>query len=218
MLISLFTWIVKITGWLPKHIFLRNKIYYEDKNMQSRKIKGSAIVVANHNSVMDFAVMMYTFPFKTLRCVVAEVLYQKNFIFSIFLRMMGTVRVDRSNHDFEFIEKCSSILSKGGTVEIYPESRLPKKGEERPLPFAPSTVYLALETGAPIIPVYNARKGISPKGSSMIIGKPINLRDFYDEQLDEKQNIENLNKMLRGKIIELGKQLEQSKEKEKIRQ
>ena len=218
MLVILFNLFVKITGWIPQKLFLRSKIFYENKSVQSRSIKGGAIIVSNHNSIMDFAVLMFLFPLRTLRCVVAEVVYQQNFFCTLFLKMMGTVRVHRNGHDFGFLEKSAAILKKGGVVEIYPEARLPKAGEERPLPFTPSTVYLALETGAPIIPVYNTRKGISPKSAAVIIGNPISLTELYDNTLSEKQNIENLTKLLRGKIIELKEQLEGNERKKETQE
>lgn len=211
----LFVWFVKITGWIPQLLGLRIKVYYEDKRVQSKKIKGSAIVVSNHNGVMDFAVMMFVFWRRTLRCVVAEIMYQKNFIFTAFLRMMGTIRVDRSAHDFSFIEKGAEILRRGGVVEIYPEGRIPEKDEERPLEFKPSAVYLALESGAPIIPVYNSRRSFSDKRSAVIIGKPIYMRELYDDALDEKENIKNLTAILRGKIIELEEKLKEKMENRK---
>ena len=218
MFLAIFNWFVKITGWIPQLIVMRNRIHYEDKKIQSRKIKGKAIVVSNLNSVMDFAVMMYVFRSRTLRCVVAEILYQKNVFFTLFLKMMGTICVNRKEQDFGFIEKSAAILEKGGVVEIYPEARLPKKDEERPLPFTPSTVYFALRTGAPIIPGYNTRSGLSTKTCDVIIGKPIYLRELYDESLSEKQNIDNLNQFLRGRIIELGKQLQGNEsQKETVR-
>ena len=205
----LFVWFVKLTGWIPQLLVLRLKVFYEDKSVQSKKIKGGAIVVSNHNAVLDFAVMMYVFWRRTLRCVVAEIMYQKNVFFSLFLRMIGSIKVDRDAHDFSFIEKSAEVLKKGGVVEIYPEGRIPTKEDtERPLEFKPSAVYLALETGAPIIPVYNARRGFKGRGN-VIIGKPIYVRELYDDNLTEKQNIENLNNTLRGKIIELGKELEE---------
>ncbi len=205
----LFVWFVKLTGWIPQLLILRLRVFYEDKSVQSKRIKGGAIVVSNHNAVLDFAVMMYVFWRRTLRCVVAEIMYQKNFLFSLFLRMIGAIKVDRGAHDFAFLEKSADVIKKGGVVEIYPEGRIPTKDDaERPLEFKPSAVYLALETGAPIIPVYNGRRGFKGRGN-VIIGKPINMRELYDDNLDEKANIENLTNILRGKIIELGKELEE---------
>ena len=87
-------------------IVLRNRIYYEDKAVQTRKIKGAAIVVANHNALMDFAVMMYAFPMRTLRCIVAEILYRKSLVLKWFMKMLGTIEVDRKGYDFAFVEKC----------------------------------------------------------------------------------------------------------------
>ena len=208
----LFNWFVKLTAWIPQKILLRLKVFYEDKSVQSKRIRGAAILVSNHHSVYDVAVMMFIFWRRTLRCVVAEIMYTKNFIFSLFLRMLGSVKVDRDAHDFSFLDKCSRILSRGGVVEIYPEARLPKEGEQTPLEFKPSAVYLALESGAPIIPVYNSRRSFADKPGYVIIGKPINVRELYDDSLDEKTNISNITLFLRGKIIELGKELERQKE------
>lgn len=206
-MIFLFNWFVKITGWLPYKLLVRPKTYHEDRSVQSRKIKGNAIVVSNHNALLDFAVTMFTFPTRTLRCAVAEVMFKKNFLMTLFLKLMGTVRVDRDIHDFSFLGKCKSILSKGGVVEIYPESRLPNPGEERPLEFKTSAVYLALESGAKIIPIYNNAKYFTKDPMRIMIGKPIDVRELYRDDLSEKDNIENINAYVRGKIIEYGNQI-----------
>ena len=68
---------IKITGYPVKLFALRFKVRYEDKSVQSRRIKGKAIVASNHTALLDFATMMYLFPFRTLRCVAGEVLYDK---------------------------------------------------------------------------------------------------------------------------------------------
>jgi len=208
-------WFVKITGVIPYLILMWPKIFYEDRKVQGRRIKGKAIVISNHNSIMDVAVMMFTFPGRTLRCVTAELMFKKNFMMSFFLHAIGAIRVDRDAHDFAFLEKSKRILSRGGVVEIYPEARLPRAGEERPLPFKPSAVYMALESGAPIIPVYHSRRGFVDRDSAVLIGKPIDVRELFDDTLDEKQNIEIITEIVRGKIIELGKELERKKEEEK---
>ena len=212
----LFNWFVKITGWIPQLILFKTKVNYEEKASQNKRIKGKAIVVSNHNQVMDFAVLMFVFWRRTLRCAAAEILFRKNFIFTLFLKALGCVKVDRNEHDFSFLTKLQQILDKGGVVEMYPESRLPKDGESRPIEFKPSYVYLALESGAPIIPVFSSVKMCAKKRNDVIIGKAINVGDLYDPALSEKENINNINTYVRSKIIELGKQLEESKEKASV--
>ena len=213
-MIFLFHWFVKITGWIPQLIVFKTKVHYEDKSVQDKRIRGKAVVVCNHNYLLDFAVLMFVFWRRTLRCAVAEVMYQKNFLMSFFMHALGCVKIDRENHDFTFLDRFKKILDKGGVVEIYPESRLPVAGEERPLAFAPSYVYLALESGAPIIPVYSNAKLFGKEKERVIIGKPIYLEELYDSQLSEKENIDKINSYVRSKIIELGEALEQEQKVE----
>ena len=98
-------------------------------------------------------------------------------------------------------------LERGGVVEIYPESRLPLKGEERPLPFKPGAAYLALLSGAPIITAFTNGAYFSKKRARVIIGKPLYARDLIDPSLSEKENIERVSNLTRDKIISLEKQL-----------
>ena len=92
-------------------------------------------------------------------------------------------------------------------VEIFPESRLPLKGEARPLPFKPSAAYLGLLSGAPMIPVYTNGAYFSKKRARVIIGKPLYARELADDSLSEKENLERISAILREKIISLEKQL-----------
>ena len=211
----LFNWFVKITGWIPQLFIFRTKVHYEDKSVQDTRIKGKAIIVSNHNYLVDFAVLLFVFWRRTLRCAVAEVMYHKNIFMTLFLKLLGCVKIERDSHDFSFLSKFRRILNKGGVVEIYPESRLPNPGEELPLEYKPRYVYLALETDSPIIPIYNNAKQFSKERERIIIGKPIYPRELYDSSLSEKENIEKINQHVRSKIIELGKELENQEAKEK---
>ena len=214
-MIAFFHWFVKITGYIPERLVFGTKVYYQDKKRQSRRIKGKAIVVCNHTSVFDFAALMFVFPTRTLRALAAEVLYDGRPVLGTLLKCFGMIRVDRDAKDFSFMDKCARILDRGGIIEIYPESRLPKPGEARPLPFKPSAVYLALETDTPIIPVYSTGKLFCKERNRVIIGTPLNLRDMADESLTPARNMEYLTEKLRGTVIELQQQLEAIAEAEK---
>lgn len=208
-------WFIKITAIIPWIFGCRAKVYYEDKSVQGRRIKGKAIVMPNHHSVMDVAIQMFVFWNRTLRCLVAEVIYQKNALMRFFLRVIGAIRVDRDTHDFSFLGKAEKVLNKKGVIEIYPEARLAKKGEEKPLEFKPSVVYLALSTGAPIIPVYHNGALFKKERAHVIIGKPIDVKEWYDDTLSERENIEIICKKLRERVIELGNELQRQKEEKK---
>ena len=214
-MIALFHWFVKITGYIPERLVFGTKVYYRDKKRQSRRIQGKAIVICNHQTLYDFAVLLFVFPGRTLRALAAEVLYDGRPVLGTLLKCFGMIRVDRDAKDFSFLDRCAKILDKGGVVEIYPEARLPKPGEERPLPFKPSAVYLALETDTPVIPVYSTGKLFCKERNRVIIGTPLNLREMSDESLTPARNMEILTEKLRGTVIELQQQLEATVEAEK---
>ena len=203
---------VKITGWPIAALAYRTKYYYEDKNIQSRKLKGPAIIVSNHTAISDFMVYMYTFMGRNINCVMADILYKKNKFMNWFLPRIGGIKVCREINNFEFINTCSEILKNGGVVEIFPEARIPKAHEEKPLAFKPSAAYLAMLSKVPIIPLYTNGQYYKKARARVIIGKPINVEDLVDESLTEKENIERVNKHLREKIMELGDELKKQTE------
>lgn len=202
-----FCWFVKITGWIPYLICMRPKVSFVNKRSVKAALKGKAIVMPDHHSVWDVAAMMFTFPRRNLHCVVAEIMYEKSKFFSWFLKSVGSIKVDRNDHDFAFITESSKVLDEGGVVEIYPESRIPKKDEQTPLPFAPSVSYIALSSGAPVIPVVTNGNYFVKGRLSILVGEPIDVREAFDDALTEKENIENITNKLREKIIELKNEL-----------
>ena len=210
-------WFVKITGFPLEFFFYRKKIYYEDKKHTNRKIKGAAIVISNHTDIYDYPLMMYTFLSRNLHVLVAEITYDKNAFMKWFLKGLGAIRVDRNNHDFAFMSEVSNLLNKKKVVLIYPESRLPLEEERGTLlDFKPSYIYSALETGAPIIPVYTTgvygkERRKKKERARLIIGKKIFVNDLYESNKSEKDNIEYINKYIKDKVSDLGKLLEEKK-------
>ena len=208
-MLAFFNWFTKITGY-PLFLFgFRTRIFYQNRKVQGRRIRGKAIVVSNHRSVMDFGVWMFVFLTRTLRCIVAEVTYDLNPVLHTLLKMWGAIRVDRFDNDFGFLWKSIDILKRGGVVEIFPESRIPEKDEPTPLEFKPSYIYMAMQSSAPLIPVYTDGGYFSKKRSDVIIGTPIYVSELYDGSLGERENIEAINACVRSRIIELGEELEQ---------
>ena len=202
-------WFVKITGFPGEVVFYRKKIYYEDKKASNRNIKGGTLIISNHTDIYDYPLMMYVFPKRNLHVLVAEITYDMNGFMKWLLKGLGAIRVDRNNHDFAFMSQTTDLLKKGKACLIYPESRLPLENErDHLLEFKPSYIYSALESGAPIIPVYT--NGIYGKlkkkykdRARVIIGKKIYVRDLYDSNKSEKENIAYINDYVKNRIIEL---------------
>lgn len=211
----LFTGFVKVTGWPIELAIFRNKIHYEDKKAQSRKIKGSAIIISNHTSVMDYAQTLEVFFGRYIRCLTADLMFNRSKGMGWLLRHLGMVKISRESKNFSFIEESLDILRKGGVIQVYPESYIPKPGQKTPLEFKPSAAYIALLSRSPIIPVYTDGNYFGKGRANIMIGKKIDVNELIDENLDTQENIKRINEYVRNKIIELRDETERKKEQSK---
>lgn len=201
-------WFVKITGWLPFILLSRPKFYYEDDDKSLRKIKGSAIIVPDHHSVWDYATMMYAFPRRNIRCVVAELMFEKNKFMNWLLKRLGCFKVDRRSNDFAFVQQAREHLARNGVVEIFPESRIPREGEPKPLPFKESAAHIAMGSHAPVYLVVSNGQYFSPDRLRVLIHKPIYVEAFCDPALSDKENIKRITAELRTGIARQQKLLQ----------
>ena len=212
---KLFTGIVKVTAYPIELVVFRTKIHYEDKSVQGRKIKGPAIIVSNHTSVYDFAQMMQVFFGRHLHCLMADILY-RNRPMRWLLKELDGIKISREGKNFSFVEKSVDILKNGGVIEIYPEARIPEPNEATPLEFKPSAAYIAILSGAPIIPVYTDGNYFGKGRANVMIGKPINPSDIIDPSLEMSKNIETLTNYIRNKVISLRDETNRKKEQKKV--
>ena len=80
-------------AWPVQLIFFKKRIYYEDKKDTSRFIRGGALVVSNHRSLMDFMMAIFLFPFRKLYCLMSELIYSHGWIVSALTTVMGGINL-----------------------------------------------------------------------------------------------------------------------------
>lgn len=186
---------VKLTGIIPAWLFFKPRV------KGKRALPSSCILVSNHKSLMDFVLYLLIFPFRTIRFLMAEVLFNKGAAFAKFLYALGGIRVDRDDRDFGFVSDSIEVLDGGGTLGIFPEGRLPING--KPWPFTVSTAFIATHADAPIVPVYtDGNYGIF-KRATVVIGEPFYLTDYLKDGLDEQEQLKHLTEILEKKVYEL---------------
>lgn len=195
----------KLTGYLPMRLILRQRYYKEEGYKVGHGIKGPAIIISNHTHIMDYFAMVFAHPFRKQRCLVSELIYQKP-ILGFFSKVMDNILVHRERSDLSFISEAEKTLKKGGVITIFPEGHLVKTGKLDV--FKPSVVYLALRSGAPIIPHYIEPHYFKKERTRIIMGKPIYLRDYCDEVNPSREKVQELCEMLRKKTNELKRKLE----------
>lgn len=200
-------------AWPVQLIFFKKRIYYEDKKDTSRFIRGGALVVSNHRSLMDFMMAIFLFPFRKLYCLMSELIYSHGWIVSTLTTVMGGIKIDRRNYDFSFINKSVDMLNKNKLLAVYPEGKVNKNNGL--LKFHPTYILIALKSGKPIIPIYTDGTYSIKKRTRVVIGKKIYLSDYCNSTNPTKEEIEYLNNIVKNKINELSKICKEEKNKDK---
>ena len=203
---------VKVTAAPLYLLGFPTRIYYEDKAVQGRKIKGNAIIISNHFSLYDPVTLCMIFFGRRLRAITAEVLFEKSKLFAWFLRRLGCVRIDRNTVDVSCINTCLKILNDGGIVSMFPEGMISKTGEV--LEFKGGVGVFASQTNAPIIPVYLDSSTKMFHRQRIIVGKPMYISDYYENGKKNFKAIDDLSRGVHDKIIELKAVLEEKRAQE----
>ncbi|MBR4868598.1 MAG: 1-acyl-sn-glycerol-3-phosphate acyltransferase [Clostridia bacterium] len=196
---------VKLTGYLPAMLFFKPRVIYVDKSVQSKTLPKPCILVSNHQSLMDFVLYLCLFVRRTIRFQMAEVLFEKSKLFARFLFALCGIYVNRNQQNMEMMATCIRILDRNGTIGVFPQGRLPVNG--KPFPFKPGVIYLALQSNAPIVPIYtNGNYGLR-KRATVVIGKPIYIKDWCKTQNPGEQEIKALTLQLQNEVMSMKEQV-----------
>lgn len=199
LLVNLTVGLAKISGYLPGWLFFKPRVRLAPG--AKRRLPKNCILVSNHTSLLDFAVYLLVFPFRTIRFPMAEVLFRKGKFMSALLYALGGIRVDREGKDFGFVSSCLEVLDDGQTLGIFPQGRLPVNG--KPFPFTVSTAFIATHTDAPIVPIYtHGNYGIT-KRADVVIGAPIHIAEHMQEGLSRDEQLQQLTTMLEKTVYAL---------------
>jgi 1-acyl-sn-glycerol-3-phosphate acyltransferase len=108
---------------------------------------GPAILAMNHESALDIPIAVVASP-RPITFMAKRELFKNAFV-SWALTGLGGFRVDRGKYDQWAVEAALAALRRGEVLGMYPE------GTRAPgtlLPFLPGAAWLALRTGAPLVP------------------------------------------------------------------
>ena len=202
-LVNLFLGFVKLTGAIPAWLFFKPRVHLAAG--AKRRLPKNCILVSNHISLMDFVLCILVFPLRTIRFLIAEVMYNKGKVMATFLSLLGGIEVDRDAKTFDFVSYALEVLDEGGAVGVFPQARLPVKGQH--FPFTVSTAFIAMRTSAPIVPVYTDGNYGLFKRANLVIGAPIYLQEHCKDGLTEKEQLDYLTKRLEEKVFALKEEL-----------
>jgi 1-acyl-sn-glycerol-3-phosphate acyltransferase len=132
---------------------------------------GPAIVAANHTGVMDGPLMAIFSPRPVHALTKVEMFQGKT---GLALHAAGQVPLDRLHTDVRAIRICLRVLDDGGVVGIFPEGN---RGAGDLTRFHGGAAYLALVSGAPIVPLmmFGTRPAGGGKNATPLTGGVIDL-------------------------------------------
>jgi 1-acyl-sn-glycerol-3-phosphate acyltransferase len=179
-----------IGPWWSRSIFwffgMHNELLgWEDLPEDIRQARQPVIFMSNHESVLDPPVLMGTLPIPAVYLSKKELLWMVPIGWAAM--MAGTIFIDRSNREraAASIAKAAREIRGGKSVVIFPEGTRTRTGEM--LPFKRGGFSLALDAGAPIVPVgirgayYMLPPGkllVRPSKFTVAVGQPIHPKDF----------------------------------------
>ena len=194
---NLFRWFNKIFFAWSLGLFFLPRVKYEGKKCP----KGPVIFVTNRKNQMDFLLMLWVFYFRYLRCLVGKTFYECNGLITFVLRMLGAIKVDRFAFDMDFFYESVDALNKKQSLLIFPEGKFSTTGEIAE--FRDTAALLAVQTGAPVVPVYHSTRYGIGKRVDVVIGEPIDLSAMCKTENPDPQELKAMTAILRDKVIAL---------------
>ncbi len=127
---------------------------------------GPFVVIANHQSILDI-LLLSRLP-REMKWVAKEELFDIPWV-GWMLRMSGDIPIRRGDPESggEALGRARAYLARGMSVMIFPEGTRSRTGKL--LPFRSGAFRLAVETGAPVLPVavHGTARGM-PKGGPWV--------------------------------------------------
>ena len=150
------------------------------------------VFMANHQSDFDILITLAYVPGQ-FRWIAKKELFAIP-VFGRAMKGAGYIEIDRQNHEKALLslDQAALRIREGKSVMTFPEGTRSRDGEIKA--FKQGTFYLAIQSGAPIVPISIIGSGdIMPKGSlkikpgkiKLVIDKPIDVKGYTLENRQE---------------------------------
>lgn len=205
---------IVVLSFIPALRIVRHPQTDKQAMLRSLKIKGGAVIVANHTSYKDPLLLAIAFWRRRVSFIAAESVL-KNKVARWLLLRAGCIEVDRNIFDFACVKKSIAVLKDGRPLIMFPDGGL-TKGERSS--FKSGMTLMAVQAGVPIIPVYIApNRGILHM-IHMVVGEPIDVRAMCGgKAMPSKDKLDEISAFITQREEEL-KQIYETKYKKRKKQ
>lgn len=172
---------------------LRIKKKTPEGQIYSQKIKGGAIIAANHTSFVDPFIVGVTFWYRRLHFLVAEIVMRGK-LRSTLLKGVGAIRIDRNGADIEAINTSVQKLKEGFLLAIFPQGGINKDDDVNTI--KSGAVLMALKAGVPIIPMHILPRNKWYNMRTVVIGDAIDPKLYCSKKMPSTADIKNISDAL----------------------
>jgi len=147
----------------------------EVKGLENLKNLKSFIIMANHQSHLDVASIMATFPHQLRFLAKKELVRIPVFGWAMFLQGHVVIEREKRESAFKTIDLAAEKVKKGKKLVVFPEGT--RSAGNSLLPFKKGGFVLAIKSGAPIVPVsiYGTHKILPKKSLHLGEGKIVKI-------------------------------------------
>ena len=187
--------------WLP--LFFRFRRYDTAGAKYKKKIRGGALIVANHSSMTDPFLVWACLWYRRVSFLAAEAV-MRNPIIAWLLRGCGCIKIDRNISDIEAVRKAVDVLQDKRIVAMFPQGAITH--EEEFSQIKSGAILIALRAGVPIVPMYSNRKN-TPwyRPTVVVMGEPLDCRDYCKKKMPTMAEIEAASAALLDRLEECRK-------------
>ncbi len=185
----------------PLLLVYRMKCMTPEGEPYKEKLRGGAVIAANHTSMQDPFLVGTVFWYRRLHFLAAEAVFGGK-LRSWLLRGVGAIRIDRNAADIEAINKSVETVKEGRLLAVFPQGRI--KNEEKLQSVKSGAVLIAMRAGVPIIPVNVLPKRKWYSRRRAVIGQPIVPADYIAGKFPKKSDIDCIAARLMEEMNRLG--------------
>lgn len=147
--------------------------------------EGGYILACNHLTMLDIPALVIANK-RCIRFMAKSVLYKNSFIKWIFDKM-GAFPVDTDNVDFKAVRNAIKVIKNNEVLGIFPQgTRLKGRPVVNREDLLSGAAFVALQTGADIIPCVFQRDPMPFRICRLHIGEPISLAEYKGVKKDKK--------------------------------
>ena len=161
------------------------------------KIKGGAVIAANHNGFSDPVLLCAIFWYRRLFFLVGEVV-MKGRLRRTLIRGMGGIKIERGIADVEAMKKAVGVLKEGHVLGLFPQGGITKAGEIETI--KSGAVLMALQAGVPIVPLHIYPQGRWYQRRKVVIGDPIYPNEICKKKIPSTADIQKITDVLMAEM------------------